>query len=66
MIDVDGFCPTDLSKAQRTLSNTLTQFEFKCIGSDEQTDDERIIGKFKFFEMFQNVIIIIVIIFVHC
>jgi len=33
----------DLSKAQRSLSKTLTEFRFECIGS-EQTDDEIIIG----------------------
>ena len=32
-----------LSKAQRTLSKTLIEFRFECIGS-EQTDDEIIIG----------------------
>jgi len=34
-----------LSKAQRNLSKTLTEFRFECIGS-EQTDDEIIIGRF--------------------
>jgi len=34
-----------LSKAQRNLSKTLTEFRFECIGS-EQTDDEIIIGKY--------------------
>jgi len=33
----------DLSKAQRSLSKTLTEFRFECIGS-EQTDDEITIG----------------------
>jgi len=33
-----------LSKAQRNLSKTLTEFRFECIGS-EQTDDEISIGR---------------------
>lgn len=33
----------DLSKAQRSLSKTLIEFRYECIGS-EQTDDEIVIG----------------------
>lgn len=32
-----------LSKAQRNLANTLTNFTFECIGT-ERTDDEIVIG----------------------
>ena len=34
---------TDLSNAQRRLSQTLTNFKFECIGS-QQTEDEMVIG----------------------
>ena len=37
-------CFAALSKAQRAFSNTLINFKFECIGS-EQTDDEAVIGK---------------------
>jgi len=36
-------CVVALSKAQRSLSKTLVDFRFECIGC-EQTDDEIIIG----------------------
>jgi len=35
---------TDLSRAQRTLSNSLQNFNFECIGTS-QTDDEVVISK---------------------
>lgn len=39
----------DLSKAQRTLSKSLEEFPFECIGST-QTDDEQVIeGSLKTF-----------------
>ena len=34
---------TELSKAQRKLSSTLSAFKFECIGNS-QTDDEIVIG----------------------
>lgn len=37
----------DLSRAQRTLSETLNNFNFECIGTS-QTDDEMVIGKWRF------------------
>lgn len=37
-----GFRSTDLSRAQRTLSKSLDEFNFECIGST-QTDDEQVI-----------------------
>lgn len=33
---------SDLSRAQRTLSKSLAEFNFECIGST-QTDDEQVI-----------------------
>ena len=36
---------TALSRCQRNLANTLTSFNFECIGT-ERTDDEIVIGKF--------------------
>jgi hypothetical protein len=41
-IVIIGFCVcviADLSRAQRTLSNSLVKFNFECIGTS-QTDDE--------------------------
>lgn len=35
---------SDLSRAQRTLSNSLKNFSFECIGTS-QTDDEVVISK---------------------
>ena len=45
----------DLSKAQRSLSKTLCEFRFECIGS-EQTDDEIVIGVccFTFADHYKN------------
>jgi len=42
---VFNYIVADLSKAQRSLSKTLMEFRFECIGS-EQTDDEIVIGVF--------------------
>lgn len=46
---------SELSKAQRSFSKLLTEFEFECIGT-EKTDDEILIGKisivFSLFHVF--------------
>jgi Rho GTPase-activating protein 26 len=42
-ISFPSFFFADLSRAQRTLSKSLGEFNFECIGST-QTDDEQVIA----------------------
>ena len=49
--DTSLYCVSGLSKAQRSFSNTLTNFKFECIGN-ERTDDEKVIGKYSTFCLF--------------
>ena len=40
---------TDLSRAQRTLSNSLVKFNFECIGTSQTDDEVGISGSLKEF-----------------